>query len=268
MSRWLKGGIVTVGAVIFSTVAINASDVFRGIDGSLSGLVLESTGPCGDGASLLQLQGGALCVDTYEASPGDSCDIADPKSEVDTQVNMNTGSCTAVSEPDRVPWRFVSLTQAQQLCARAGKRLLTNEEWYQAVLGMGDMSMCVTDAKSSPHNTGAAQCTTPAGIHDMVGNVWEWVDGEVVSGTYNDTELPPSGYVALVDSDGVVLETTNSPQAEFGADYAWTGHTGTNGMIRGGFYGSGADAGIFTLNASVPLNFKANGVGFRCAQDI
>lgn len=268
MNRYLKGVIVIFGAVVLSTLAINASDVFRGMEGSLSGLVSDATGPCGEGAVLLQLQGGAVCVDVYEASPGENCDIQDPKSEVDTQVNMNVGNCAANSAPDRFPWRFVSLTQAQQLCARAGKRLLTNEEWYQSVLGMGDVTSCVIQAKSSPQNTGTANCTTPAGIHDMVGNVWEWVDGEVVNGTYNDTALPPSGYVALVNTDGVVLETTDVPQSEYGEDYAWTGQSGTNGMIRGGFYGSGTDAGIFTLNASVALNFRASGVGFRCVKDL
>lgn len=268
MNTWLKASLVIVGAVLLSTLAINASDVFRGIEGSLSGLAIESTGPCGSGAVLMQLSDGALCVDTYEASPGDGCDVVDPQSEVDTQVNIDNGSCAAVSMPDAVPWRFVSLTQAQQLCARAGKRLLTNEEWYQTVLGMGDMSSCAVSTKGQVQQTGVSSCVTPAGVHDMIGNVWEWVSGEVNEGVYEERTLPGSGYVSLVSGDGMVLETSDQPQAEFGEDYAWTDENDVRGMLRGGFYGSDTDAGIFTLNASVPLNFKTNGVGFRCAKDL
>ena len=264
--KWVKVSFVVVGAVAFSTVAINASDVFRGLEGSLSGLAIESSGPCGVGAVLLQVQEGALCVDTYEASPNASCDIADPKNTIDTQVNLNTGDCAAASEPDQQPWRFVSLTQAQQLCARAGKRLLTNEEWYQTVLGMGDVDVCAINTGGVPRDTGASSCVTPAGVHDMVGNVWEWVGGEVQDGVYGETTLPPSGYVALVSSDGVVLETSETPQPDFGEDYTWSDPDGVFGMIRGGFYGSGSDAGIFTVNASVPLDFRTSGVGFRCAK--
>ena len=268
MGKWLKASLVVVGAVVFSTVAINASDVFRGIEGSLSGLAIQSSGPCGPNAVLLQLSSGALCVDTYEASAGDSCDVADPKSEVDTEVNINNGSCAAVSLPEVVPWRFVSMTQAQQLCARSGKRLLTNAEWYYTALGMGDMSSCAIDTGGQTRLTGTSKCITPAGVHDMIGNVWEWVSGEVSDGQYNGTTLPESGYVSLVSSDGVVLETSERPQSDFGEDYAWSDSTSVRGMLRGGFYGSDTDAGVFTLNASVPLNFKTNGVGFRCAQDI
>ena len=43
---------------------------------------------------------------------------------------------------------------------------------------------------------------------------------------------------------------------------------GVRGMIRGGFYGSGEDAGIFAQNMSVALDSRTAGIGFRCVKDL
>lgn len=269
MSKTFKAALVVVGAIAFSTLAINASDMLRGIDGSLSGLAIEGTdSPCGAHAILLQLGERALCVDMYEASPSTDCPISNPANPFDTRVNHDDPDCKATSEPGLMPWRFVSLTQAQQLCARSGKRLPDNGEWYKAVSGVGDMSSCITGNSSGPHKTGSSECVTPSGVYDMIGNVWEWIEGEVQAGHYDGRELPQSGYVSMVDSEGVAVETTDIPNPDLGADYVWTNVDGVRGMIRGGFYNSGEDAGIYTLNTSVPLDFRATGVGFRCVKDL
>lgn len=271
MNKLHKSILVGIGAVVLSTVAIQASDMLRGIEGNLSGLAIESEGGvCGVGAVEILLGSHALCVDTYEASASLECPHQTPNSQTETQENANESACKPQSKSEMMPWRFVSLTQAQQFCGRVGKRLPTNEEWYKVVSGFTDQSSCVTQSgKSEPNTTGStASCVTPAGVHDMVGNVWEWIDEEVTSGTYNDRVLPQEGYVSLVDSDGVVVETQNSGLQEYGNDYAWTSSDGVKGVIRGGFYGSGDDAGIFSQNLSVPLDFRATGVGFRCVKDI
>lgn len=263
--------MIGLGAVVLSTVAIQASDMVRGIEGNLAGLTIESAGGvCGPGAVQMLLGSHALCIDTYEASASPECPYVTPGSQTETQENANESTCTPQSKSEVMPWRFVSLTQAQQFCARVGKRLPTNEEWYKIVSGFSAQSSCVIDSgNSEPSLTGStASCVTPAGVHDVVGNVWEWIDEEVSGGMYNNRTLPQTGYVSVVDSDGIVVETNTSGLIEYGEDYAWTSSEGVKGVIRGGFYGSGQDAGIFAQNLSVPLDFRSTGVGFRCVRDI
>lgn len=268
MSKLQKTTVVLVGAIVFSAIGIQATDTLRGVNTSLSGLLSESSGPCGKHEVQLLLGSHSFCVDQFEAAADLSCPHESPNSQIDTQDNLNSRDCFPVTEPDRGPWRFVSLTQAQQLCARAGKRIPTNEEWYHLASGMIDENECITDANNVAQTAENRSCVTPAGVYDTVGNVWEWVAAEITDATYNDRQLPDSGYVSLVDSHGVVLDTSSAPVLEFGNDYAWTKNTGVYGMIRGGFYGSDGDAGIFAQNLSVPLDFKVAGVGFRCVRDI
>lgn len=269
MNKLQKSALVGIGALLLSTVAIQASDVLRGVEGNLAGMVSQSTSVCGEGATQILLGSHSICVDIYEASASTNCPHTNPQSSVETQNNANTQECVPVSKSEATPWRFVSLTQAQQLCARAGKRLPSGEEWYKVVSGFVDDGSCNVNGGTGPKVAGSSNCVTPSGVHDLIGNVWEWVDEEINSGTYNERTLPASGYVTLVDTNGVVIETSDREgSAEFGNDYAWTSNSGVTGMLRGGFYGSGEDGGIFSQNLSVPLDFKTTGVGFRCVKDV
>lgn len=266
MSRVRTIAVVTVGATVLATVGIQASDLASGVRGNLLGSAIDSTSTCGVGEVEMRLPTGAVCVDRYEAAPGSECPHADAMSPVHTQENLNIPRCAPVSAAEVKPWRFVSLAQAQQLCARAEKRLLKNEEWHALALGVTDQSACVVDG-SAAAVTGSG-CASTAGIHDVVGNVWEWIDAEVVDGTYNGRDLPESGYVSTADSAGIVVATAGSPGEEYGDDYAKTDSKGVYGVIRGGFYGSKSDAGIYAQNLAVPLDLKTNGVGFRCVRSL
>lgn len=267
MARWPKVGLVVVGAIVLSTVAIQASDIVRGVRGNLAGSVIDTTSPCGPGSVQVNLGSGTLCVDQYESVPSEQCPVSSIASAVDTQTNLNEPTCTVTSVAGVKPWRFVGLNQAQQLCARSGKRLPTSEEWYALAVALADQSTCVTDA-SGASPTGSVACATALGVHDLVGNVWEWVDEQVVEGVLDGRALPESGYVASVDQHGQVLTTSLSPSVEYGEDYAKTSPTGVYGLIRGGFYGSKSDGGIFAQNLAVALDLKTDGVGFRCVKSL
>lgn len=269
MNKLTKSALVGIGAVVLSTVAIQASDLVGGISGNLASLAIESQSVCGEGATLMLLGSQSLCVDTYEASPSDACPYPVVDSQNKTQDNANSPECTVSSKKDAIPWAFVSQIQAQQFCGKVGKRLPSNEEWYKIANGFtGEASCVVNSGLSSPSKTGTEACVTPLGIYDVVGNVWEWIDGEVSGGMYNNRALPTSGYVASVDTNGITIETKNSASEEFGNDYAQTSAEGIKGIIRGGFYGSKSDAGIFAQNLAVPLDFKSAGVGFRCVKTV
>lgn len=267
LKDWHKGLIISFFALVISTLGIQASDELRGISSRmLSGGLANTSDTCGKDSVLVMSEGRSLCFDIYEASPSKKCVYGNPKSEQETLINLAETACVAESKASVVPWRFVTYTQAQQFCARSGKRLPTNNEWYKNALSTIDPNVCLE--KNSLLETGANNCYTQNGISDMVGNVWEWMEETITDGLHAGRELPVSGYVGLVDGAGIVLETKIDYDLAFSSDYAWINKEGTRGILRGGFYGSGSDGGVFSQNLSVSLNFTAPGVGFRCVRDL
>ncbi len=262
-----KSLLIGFVAIAISTLGIQASDELSGVSGKLTSLVLDSQTVCGPHEVLVLYGTHSLCMDTFEAGPASQCPKVVIGNEVDTQLNIAVSGCKAESKPHVMPWRHVTYTEAKQLCARAGKRLPTNEEWYKVSLGIENVEKCFGN-NVQLKLTGVNNCVTATGVHDVVGNVWEWMEDTVTEGLYKNRSLPESGYVSLVDQDGIVLETSDDPNNSFGKDYAWVDQTGVQGIIRGGFYGSETDGGVFAQNLAVPLNFSAVGVGFRCVRDI
>jgi hypothetical protein len=274
---WRNIGI-GLGALILSTVAINATDNIDDLSDSLLGQVITSSGAesgCPEGMVYVAQSGGGFCVDVYEASPNSSCPNAEPDSQIATRSNLENSACGAVSRPNAQPWRYIARHQAEEACARSGKRLPTNREWYSAALGTPDVisnnsdGYCYVEANSlaEPILSGSrSQCVSSVGAYDMIGNVWEWVDATVYDGELDGRNLPKTGYVIGIDTNGVPIETASSSDQNFNDDYFWIEEEGVRGMIRGGYFGNRTDAGQYAINVVTPPSFAGTGVGFRCVK--
>ncbi len=262
-ARWL---FVSVGIVVLTSFSIDATDTLRGSQSALSIFARQAAiGGCPAGMTAVDLADGTLCVDTYENSVGPSCPEPLPQSEFATKSNVDTAGCNAASVAGAIPWTYVSYHQAKTLCAKRGARLPTPLEWYEASLGTPDSSSCNINGGIAPAGAAPA-CLSVRGMYDMVGNVWEWVDGEVTDGTYSGRMVPPEGYVAEVDTAGVPTQTEGVPSATYGNDYFWSDATGTYALMRGGFYGSRSDGGVYAVQAKIAPSFASAATGFRCVQ--
>lgn len=254
---------------MLSVVAIRASDGLR-VPGSGLLATITSVSPCPKDMVLVDAAEGAFCIDRYEASPNRECPVADPRSAMDTQRNIDIPKCLPQSVAGASPWTNVPQHQAELLCARAGKRLPSNAEWYRAAMGSPDTAAagCALNRPndSHPRVTGNSRCVSSAGVEDMVGNVWEWVAETTLDGTFYHRTLPPEGFVAEVAADGVASQTSAEPQITFNGDAFFIDSNGVRGMIRGGFWGMAEKAGIYAVNASIPPSFTGEAIGFRCVR--
>ncbi len=267
--KWWKTTLVIFGAVIITALGIDAADTFTGSDGTLLSQVIGSKaeGKCPSGMSVVLNTESITCVDTYEVSTGKNCPVKDPDNPLSSNRNIETAGCLPDSKADAYPWRFVTRDQAMQMCARAGKRLPTSNEWYLLSLGMASVEDSCNVSSRAVLATGALpNCVSPHGAFDLVGNVWEWVSDDIIDGTYEERKLPEEGYVAQVDGGGMATMSSKEPQPLFGNDYFWVAHSGAYGIIRGGYYDSGKDAGIYTAHADTPPSSSGIGIGFRCVK--
>lgn len=271
VARVFKSFLVIGGIVILTSLSVDATDYLRGSQSALGLLAGKATkASCRDGMVEVEMPDRSyICMDTYEASPSRGCDFKNPARVEETAINIAIKECVPDSIKAALPWTNVAKPQAEQLCARVGKRLPTNAEWYASARGTPDSRATCNTAGGELRRTGRVDgCVSGIGAVDMVGNAWEWVDGMVDQGQVNGTMLPPEGYVAGVDEGGIPRVTTTSPQVVFNRDYLWSDASDSRVMMRGGFYGSRDDAGIYTLQANGVQTFAGAAVGFRCAQSL
>ncbi|MBI5526847.1 MAG: formylglycine-generating enzyme family protein [Deltaproteobacteria bacterium] len=155
---------------------------------------------------------------SYEmgCSPGDNCrDNEKPRHKVSVRAfrmgkyevtqgqfrevmesnPSNFDNCGADCPVEQVTWQ-----EARDFCAKVGGRLPTEEEWeYAARAGTMARSVCLDDSQCfrdmAWFDANAGRRTHPVGqkrangfgLHDMVGNVWEWTDN-CWSANYSDVK--------------------------------------------------------------------------------
>jgi len=265
--KWGKTIIVIVCAVLITALGIDAADTIKGSDGTLLSQVINSkgNGSCPTGMSEIDNGVTLRCADQFEVSPSKECPVGEPQSSIESHKNVESGLCNGESKANANPWRFITRDQAMQLCAREGKRLPTTAEWHTLSLGMRDVeNSCNVNPKKISLTGSFLECKSPNEVFDLVGNVWEWVHDDIVDGKYNERQLPENGFVAQVDNSGMAVTTKNEEDELFGKDYFWSPDMGVFGIVRGGYYDSGTDAGIYSIHADTPPNAASIGIGFRC----
>lgn len=235
---------------------------------------------------------GRTCVDTYEASVWHIPDteknlIKKVLKGIATEANLIAGGAThvgtnsddyeaagtcpdtgngctdfyAVSIPGVTPSRFITWFQALAACRNTEKELLPNHVWQAAALGTPDMggaddgsTSCNTDNQEpGVADTGSrSACVSDVGVHDMVGNLSEWVADWVPLSTGALADWDPP-----LNDDFMTMVGTLTPNPG-----------GPGALIRGGNWGNYADAGVFAVSgANKPhTGSSANGLGFRCGR--
>jgi len=278
IKKSLKYIFIMIFASMMVTVGIDATDHYDNMSESFLGKIFfPSDGPCSSDMVFVPFENGGFCIDRYEASSNKKCPVLAPSSQKDTRVNLTSAGCFPVSAEEKIPWTFISQSQAREACARAGKRLPSNEEWFAASLGTPDLKIknwdrvdcqLASNWKLQPGETGTGEnCVSAYGSYDMVGNVWEWVVGEVVDGKYQGKDLADSGFIDEVDSSGLAsLSNKNKANPNFNNDYMWLKKTKTRGIARGGFWDNKKEGGIYATYLVSQPSFAGIGVGFRCVK--
>ena len=146
---------------------------------------------CPEGMVSAHGTAGPFCISAYEV------ELVGDAGRRDQGVDFPDGSTTGKprSHPGAVPSR-VSWYQAYAACKGKGWHLCSSEEWQDAcdgVAGAGGASFPTPNGKYKPEQcavgdfvegvkaelakTGErSKCHTSTGIHDMLGNLWEWTD--------------------------------------------------------------------------------------------
>ena len=267
--KWLKVGAVIFGALIITALGIDAADTLSGSRSTLLGQLIsfESSGLCPKGMIEVGMSETFTCVDMFEASASSECPHPSPINELETKENIDSQACKAESTSNVDAWRFITREQAQSSCIKAGKRLPKSNEWYLVSVGTpDDASKCNINTQDVAQTGAYPQCVSSVGVFDSIGNAWEWTSDDVFDGNFEGRALPASGYVAQVDSNGIATLTNPNPSGLFYKDYFWSAKSGAFGILRGGFFGSQSDAGVYTVHAETVPTAAGTAIGFRCVK--
>lgn len=274
--KWLKSALWGLTVIALSTLGINAADNFGNLSNSIVGKLLGGSSRCPGDMVFVSSDKGGFCVDIYENSAGGKCQFQNPADISQSQSNIDGSGCLPISQSGNAPWVNITQEQAQRICAKAGKRLPTNAEWQAAALGTPDKNDSWTEndcnvASNWSGQPGAAgtgkNCLSFIGAYDMIGNVWEWVDGAIENGTFKGRALPKDGFIQSINpNDDLPAETGPTPNDSLYRDYFWVKDSKTRGIIRGGYWTSKSDAGQYSAYAVFAPNNFGSTIGFRCVK--
>lgn len=264
--KWLKVGGVIFGALLITALGIDAADTLSGSRSTLLGQIISSgpTSVCPKGMVEAPMAQTFKCVDEYEASADTTCPHSNPVNEIQTRENLENSACKSTTKNDTDTWRYITREQAQTACMKAGKRLPKSDEWYLLSVGTPDDEKCNINSSGVTKTGTHDKCESAIGVKDAIGNAWEWTSDDVIEGQFQGRALPESGYVAQVDAQGVATLTNGNASDLFYKDYFWSSKQGAFGILRGGFYGSKFDAGIYSVHAQTLPTAAGTAIGFRC----
>lgn len=191
----------------------------------------------------------------------------------------------AASSPEGTPWVSINFKEAKAACEAAGFNLITETQalaiahnvaqqdcnWTKGKVGEGKLFRGLRKGNVSgaqpgnytPQDEKERRWLTLSNgerICDINGNAYSWI--------FDDVQGDEQGLTTIIKADSVSLQAPY-PSQEKGMGWRPDGERDWSGraLIRGGFWSSESDAGVFYLNRGWHDNGYAV-VGFRCTKSL